>query len=169
MERSEGVEEGRRLCHCEPVALFLSSDVIKLFEIYLEIMTKDVYTIIVHLVCYERERYGMKEEIRSIRLKQLRQESKITQEQLAEYLDVDQSLITKLENGTRNLSVGLIEKICSLFGCSERYLLGEDDAYIPLNFAFRSKGVETEDLESIAVINKIAMNIRFMNEMIGEE
>ena len=111
----------------------------------------------------------MKEEIRSIRLKQLRQESKITQEQLAEYLDVDQSLITKLENGTRNLSVGLIEKICSLFGCSERYLLGEDDAYIPLNFAFRSKGVEAEDLESIAVINKIAMNIRFMNEMIGDE
>ena len=111
----------------------------------------------------------MKEEIRSIQLKQLRQESKITQEQLAEYLDVDQSLITKLENGTRNLSVGLIEKICSLFGCSERYLLGEDDAYIPLNFAFRSKGVEAEDLESIAVINKIAMNIRFMNEMIGDE
>lgn len=111
----------------------------------------------------------MKEEIRSIRLKQLRQESKITQEQLAEYLDVDQSLITKLENGTRNLSIGLIEKICSLFGCSEGYLLGVDDAYIPLNFAFRSKGVETEDLESIAAINRIAINIRFMNEMIGEE
>lgn len=111
----------------------------------------------------------MKEEIRSIRLKQLRKESKITQEQLAEYLNVDQSMITKLENGTRSLSVGLIEKICSLFGCSEGYLLGEDDAYIPLNFAFRSKGVEAEDLESIAVINKIAMNIRFMNEMIGDE
>ena len=111
----------------------------------------------------------MKEEIRSIRLKQLRQESKITQEQLAEYLNVDQSLIAKFENGTRSLSVGLIDKICSLFGCSEGYLLGMDDAYIPLNFAFRSKGVEAEDLESIAVINKIAMNIRFMNEMIGEE
>ncbi len=111
----------------------------------------------------------MSEEIKSIRLKQLRKESKITQEQLAEYLNVDQSMITKLENGTRSLSVGMIEKICNLFGCSERYLLGEDDAYIPLNFAFRSKGVEAEDLESIAVINKIAMNIRFMNEMMGDE
>ena len=59
----------------------------------------------------------MSEEIKSIRLKQLRKESKITQEQLAEYLNVDQSMITKLENGTRSLSVGMIEKICNLFGC----------------------------------------------------
>ena len=47
-------------------------------------------------------------------------------------------------------------------------IVEEDDAYIPLNFAFRSNGIQTEDLESIAVINKIAMNIRYMNEMIGD-
>lgn len=105
---------------------------------------------------------------KNIRLKQLRKESKITQEQLAKYLDVDQSMITKLENGTRSLNVTLSEKICSLFGCSEAYLLGEDDVYIPLNFAFRSNGIQTEDLESIAMINKIVMNIRYMNEMIGD-
>ena len=87
---------------------------------------------------------------------------------MAKYLDVDQSLITKMENGTRSLNVMLVEKICNLFGCSEAYLMGEDDAYIPLNFAFRSNGIQTEDLESIAMINRIAMNIRYMNEMIGE-
>ncbi len=105
---------------------------------------------------------------KNIRLKQLRKESKITQEQLANYLDVDQTMITKLENGTRNLNVTLIEKICNLFGCSDAYLLGEDDAYIPLNFAFRSNGIQTEDLESIAAINKIVMDIRYMNEMMGD-
>jgi len=110
----------------------------------------------------------MEDNTKSIRLKQLRKESKITQEQLAKYLDVDQSLITKMENGTRSLNVMLVEKICNLFGCSEAYLMGEDDAYIPLNFAFRSNGIQTEDLESIAMINRIAMNIRYMNEMIGE-
>lgn len=104
----------------------------------------------------------------NLRLKKLRKESKITQEQLAKYLDVDQSMITKLENGTRNLNVTLIEKICNLFGCSEAYLTGEDDAYIPLNFSFRSNGIQSEDLESIAVVNKIAMNIRYMNEIIGD-
>lgn len=102
------------------------------------------------------------------RLKELRKESKITQEQLASYLGVDQSLITKLENGTRSLNTTLIEKICNLFGCSYDYLMGEDDAYIPLNFAFRANGIQTEDLESIAAVNKIIMNIRYMNEIMGD-
>jgi transcriptional regulator with XRE-family HTH domain len=102
------------------------------------------------------------------RLKELRIKSKLTQEQMAKYLDVDQSMVTKLENGTRTLNVTLIDKICSLFGCSEDYLLGNSEDYIPLNFAFRANGIQTEDLQSIAAVNKIAMNIRYMNE-IGEE
>lgn len=112
--------------------------------------------------------YKMEGNKRSIRLKGLRKESKITQEQLAKYLGVDQSMITKLENGTRSLNVTLIEKICSLFGCSDAYLMEKEDSYIPLNFAFRSNGIQAEDLESIAAINKIVMNIRYMNEMLGE-
>lgn len=104
----------------------------------------------------------------NLRLKELRKESKLTQSQLAGYLGVDQSMITRLEDGSRSLNVSLIKKLCSLFGCTESYLLGEDDAYIPLNFAFRSNGIQTEDLEGIAAVNKIVMNLRYMNEMIGD-
>ena len=103
------------------------------------------------------------------RIKVLRKESKLTQEQMANYLNVDQSLVTKLENGTRNLNVDLVEKICNLFGCTEEYLLGESDEYLPLNFAFRSNNIQAEDLHSIAMINKIAMNLRFMDELLKEE
>ena len=103
------------------------------------------------------------------RLKQLRTESRITQSQLANYLGVDQSMITKLENGSRVLNVTLLGKLCSLFGCSDAYLLGEDDVYIPLNFAFRANEIQADDLESIAAVNKIVMNIRYMNELMGEE
>ena len=110
----------------------------------------------------------MKEDIKSNRLKELRRESKITQAQLADYLGVDQSMVTKLENGSRKLNVTLIDKICNLFGCTQRFLTGEDDSYIPLSFSFRANGLEKEDLESIAAVNKIVMNIRFMNEMLGE-
>lgn len=110
----------------------------------------------------------MKNDGYNTRLKQLRKESRITQEQLAKYLNVDQSMITKLENGTRKLNITLIEKLCNLFGCSEEYLIGEDDFYIPLNFAFRSNGIQAEDLEVIASINKIIMNIRYMNQIKGE-
>lgn len=44
------------------------------------------------------------------RVKALRKESRITQEQLAQYLDVDQTMITKLENGTRNLNTTMADK-----------------------------------------------------------
>ena len=103
------------------------------------------------------------------RLKYLRKESKITQDQLAQFLSVDQSMITKLENGTRSFSITMVDKICSLFGCSEEFLMGESNDYIPLNFAFRSTGIEAEDLESIAAVNKIAINLKYMNELMGDE
>ena len=95
----------------------------------------------------------MQIEGKKIRLKELRKESKLTQEQLANYLKVDHTLI---------------EKLCSLFGCTEDYLLGREDAYLPLNFAFRSNKIQAEDLESIAAVNKIVMNIRYMNEKMGD-
>ena len=134
----------------------------------IENMTMIDYNVNEHKVCSLKGEYKMDGNTKNIRLKQLRKESKITQEQLANYLDVDQSMITKLENGTRNLSVTLIEKICNLFGCSDTYLMGVEVDYIPLNFAFRSNGIQSEDLESIAAVNKIVMNIRYMNEMIGD-
>lgn len=110
----------------------------------------------------------MKTNSESIRLQQIRTESKLTQMQLAQYLGIDQTTVTKLEKGTRKLNVSMIEKICNLFGCSESFLLGEDDDFIPLNFSFRSNNIQTEDLESIAAVNKIVMNIRFMNKIMGE-
>ncbi|WP_026513741.1 helix-turn-helix domain-containing protein [Butyrivibrio sp. LB2008] len=105
----------------------------------------------------------------NVRLKELRKECQLTQKQIADYLNVDQTLITKYENGTRTMSVTVIDQICNLFGCTEEYLLGRSDSYIPLSFAFRSNGIQGDDLQSIAAVNKIAMNIRYMNEMIGEE
>ena len=102
------------------------------------------------------------------RLKELRK-GKLTQEQLAQYLEVDQTMITKLENGTRSFNSAIIDKLCALFGCTEEYLFGESEEYLPLNFAFRSNNIQTEDLESIAAINKIVMNIREMNKLMGDE
>lgn len=111
----------------------------------------------------------MKENKKENRIRQLRVESKITQEQMAKYLDVDQSLIAKLESGDRKINTTLIDKICNLYGCSEKYLFGEEDEYIPLNFAFRANGIQTEDLECIAAVNKIVMNIRYMNKKVEEQ
>lgn len=108
----------------------------------------------------------MEESIQCNRLMELRKNSKLTQDQMAQYLGVDQSLVTKLENGTRVLNVSLIEKICSLFCCTENYLLGIDDEFTPMTFAFRANCIQAEDLESIAAVNRIARNIKYMNNLL---
>lgn len=90
-------------------------------------------------------------------IKQLRQSSNLTQKQLADYLGIDQVTLSELENETRSLNTTLIDKICSLFNCTEAYLLGQDSNHQP------SK-ITTDDLKALATINKIAQNIRFMTK-----
>lgn len=101
------------------------------------------------------------------KLKQLRKESGLRQQQIADFLNVDQSLIVRIENGTRNLSSSMIDKLCNLFGCSSSYLLGEtnEDCFIPLIFNFNPRKITKDDLEAIADINKIAMSIKYMNSV----
>ena len=103
------------------------------------------------------------------RIKSLRENSKLTQGQVANYLNVDQSYIAKFEKGERNINVVLLDKLCYLFGCTEDYLIGESDEYIPLLFAFRSNSIQTDDLETIAVINKIALNLRTLDDLLKED
>ncbi len=54
------------------------------------------------------------------RLKELRVKNSITQSQLAEYLGVDQSYISKFESGQRQLSVLSLEKLAQSFWSSCR-------------------------------------------------
>ena len=107
--------------------------------------------------------------VNGVRLKELRRKSKITQAQLAEYLEVDQSMVAKLENGSRNFSLSIIDKICNLFGCSEGYLLGESEEHSPIFFSFRNDSIQVEDLQSIAAVNRITMNLRYMNDKMEEQ
>ena len=99
------------------------------------------------------------------RLKELRVKSSITQSQLAEYLGVDQSYISKFESGERQLSVLSLEKLAHLFGLPVESLLEGEFHLEQIPFALRAKQLESEDLESIAVINRIALNLRDMQRM----
>lgn len=98
--------------------------------------------------------------------KRLRTESKITQKQIADYLNVDQSMVAKLESGERNFSASIIEKTCNLFCCTEDYLKGDIMDDLPLKFSFRSEGLCFDDLKDIAKINKIVLNKNFINKML---
>ncbi|OWT32825.1 transcriptional regulator [Methanobrevibacter sp. 87.7] len=99
------------------------------------------------------------------RIKKLRLSQNINQSSVADYLGVNQSTVAKAESGDRSLNLNSLIKLSTLFGCSRDYLLGMTDEYDPLNFAFRSKNVDVKDLEAIAAINKIVLNIDFLNDL----
>lgn len=103
------------------------------------------------------------------KFKVLREQSGFTQGQLAEYLNVDQSYISKCEKNERQFSVDILEKAGDLFGCSLEYFTNDETEYSPAAIALRAKAVTAEDLETIATMNKIALNLRYMEGLLKGE
>ncbi|PHS28845.1 MAG: transcriptional regulator [Alkaliphilus sp.] len=102
------------------------------------------------------------------RFRELRKNSNLTQAQLADFLQVDQSYVAKFEKGERRISINILEKVCNLFGCDLKYFEDEGEKFISMSIAFRSNNLQAEDLEVISAISKVARNIRFINSMLGE-
>jgi transcriptional regulator with XRE-family HTH domain len=101
------------------------------------------------------------------KVKRLREKSGLSQIQIAKFLGVDQSYISKCEKDERQFNVDSLEKLCNLFGCSMPDLINLDSPTETLNFAFRSSAIENDDLIAISDINKIALNIQQMRKLLG--
>jgi len=100
---------------------------------------------------------------------ELRKRSGFTQTQLSEYLDVDQSYISKCEKNERQFSADVLEKAAELFGCTMDYFVNESCEFVQIPIALRAKNITTEDLDTIAAMNKIALNLRFMEDLLEGE
>ena len=103
------------------------------------------------------------------RLIDLRKNSGITQEQLAAYLNVDQSYISKCEKSERQPSTDILERLSSLFGCPIKFFVDSEYENIPMQYAFRAKGIDLEDFESISVMNRLALDLKYMEEILAGE
>jgi len=101
------------------------------------------------------------------RLKELRKKSRFTQGQVATYLDVDQSLVSKIEDGERTASSVILAKLAVLFCCSLADLVSEID-YKPVpQMAFRVDELTDADLKNMVFIHKIVMNQVQMDKLLG--
>lgn len=65
------------------------------------------------------------------RIRDLREDSDLTQKQLAAYLACDQSLYSKYERGERTLPLEVAVKLAQYYGTSVDYLLGLTDVKLP--------------------------------------
>ena len=63
----------------------------------------------------------------SQKLKQLRTENKVTQKELADFLHVSQNAVFNWENGKREPSIEIIEKIADFFNVSYSSILGWEE------------------------------------------
>ncbi len=99
----------------------------------------------------------------NIRLKKLREENNYSQKQIADYLEIDQSYISKIEKGTRNLNEVSFAKLCLLYNCSPDYLLGNSDDYEHPKIAFRSD--ESVDLFAISKMNQINGYLKLLRKI----
>ena len=102
------------------------------------------------------------------KLKTMREKAGLRQGQIADYLGVTQTFISKVETGERNLTVDQLENLVNLYGYSlAAFADMEQDAH-PIQFAFRAQDVSQDDLRIIAEIGKIAINNRFMARTLEE-
>ncbi len=65
------------------------------------------------------------------RIRDLREDSDRTQQQVADYLFCDQSLYSKYERGVRDVPVAVIVKLAALYNTSTDYILGLTDVKQP--------------------------------------
>ena len=96
------------------------------------------------------------------KLKMMREKAGLRQGQIADYLGVTQTFISKVETGERNLTVDQLESVVNLYGYSLAAFADTEEEIHPIQFAFRAQDVSQEDLHIIADIGKIAINSRFM-------
>lgn len=99
---------------------------------------------------------------------ELRKKCGFTQAVIANYLEVDQSLISKFESGDRTLSVDALEKLATVFGVCLSDLEKEETPSPTITLAFRAGDLTVEDVKTIGAINRIALNAYFMDSLLQE-
>ena len=90
-------------------------------------------------------------------IKCLREKSGLNQRQVAEFLDLDQSVISRIEKGEINISESQIDKLANLFCCPLFSILyGNED--LTCRVDYKSDSITREDLEALSLINKLVLN-----------
>ena len=83
--------------------------------------------------------------------------------ELSSYLNIPTEELLELENGNKNITLSILNKLCSLFGCSESYLLCRSNEYDSAMFTLKNTPIEADDLEGIASMNRIYMSMKYLN------
>lgn len=91
------------------------------------------------------------------RLRDLRITYGFTQQQVADYLEIDQSHYSKIEHGKRYIrTLHQLEDLCDLYDCTQDYLLLKSDDYTPQEWVGVDNGLD------IGVIAQMNTTMRYL-------
>lgn len=93
-------------------------------------------------------------------IKAFRSRLGLSQDQVAEFVGVNRTLIARYESGEREVPLLQLEKFCDLFAIEIEDLFEKDSVNQTANlaFAFRSESLHQNDIESIASFQKVVKN-----------
>ena len=80
------------------------------------------------------------------RLKQLREERKLTLRELAEKIHIDKSSLSRFENGEREPRTSVIVDIANFFNVSLDYLLGQSEIRNPEKIVYSETEPSLDDI-----------------------
>lgn len=94
-----------------------------------------------------------------MRLKEARLNKEITQEKLAEALDLSVAYISRIERGSTNINLKRLSEICALLDVSEGKILSgaatESSSYLNTAFSDLLKNCPAEKMDLIYKISKV--------------
>lgn len=90
-----------------------------------------------------------------LRIKELRQIRKISQEQIADVLDMSRQRYSRLENGQVDISYVMIKKIADYLGVSTSDITSAEEENKELVTLFREKGSGEDIISSVSKIQEI--------------
>lgn len=95
------------------------------------------------------------------RIKKLREEKNYTQEQLAEFLDVSNAYISKIERGKTTLNLNTLSSICDYLGEKPAFILEgckiDSESYLRNEITDMINGCSPEKVKLIANVIKCIM------------
>lgn len=94
-----------------------------------------------------------------MRLKQARIDKKLTQEKLAEELDVSVANVSRVERGSTEIGLKRLDEICDLLDVSLTYALDgastRDSSYLNTAFSDLFKNCPTEKIDLIYKVSQV--------------
>lgn len=93
------------------------------------------------------------------RIKQARMNKKLTQEKLAEKIDVSVAFLSRIERGSSHINLNRLNQICSILGISEGDILNgassDSSLYLNKDFSNLLKSCPPEKISLIYNIAKV--------------